>query len=113
MPNKRIGVRQDIAELITSDEADEVTPLMAKIYYRLLIAPSEWWGSNEALRVRGSMSEEVSTTAWAELINWLRVAPEEADKALHWLNEKEIINYRPDQSGREIEISFAGLYFPE
>jgi hypothetical protein len=36
-----------------------------------------------------------------------------AQKALDWLNEKQVINYRREQSGGEIEISFAGLYFPE
>jgi hypothetical protein len=63
MSHKRIGVRQDIEELISSDEADQVTPLMTKIYYRLLVAPPDWWDSGEALRARGSTREGVSTTA--------------------------------------------------
>lgn len=54
MSHQRIGIHRDIVELITSEEADEVTPLMSKIYYRLLAAPPEWWESKEALRVRGS-----------------------------------------------------------
>ena len=83
MSHKRIGVRLDIVVLISSEEADEVTPLMNKIYYRLLIAPPEWWDGSEALRVRGSTRDEVTTTAMAELVNWLRVSPEEAQKALH------------------------------
>jgi hypothetical protein len=86
---------------------------MTKIYYRLLVAPSDWWESSEALRVRGSTRETVPTTAWAELVNWLRVSPEEASKALHWLTEKKAIHYLQHQGGREIEISFEGLYFPE
>jgi hypothetical protein len=113
MSNKWIGVRHDIEELISSDEADQVTPLMTKIYYRLLVAPSDWWDSREALRVRGRTRDGVSTTAWSELVNWLLVTPEEASEALRWLDEKKIINYRPHKSGREIEITFEGLYFPE
>lgn len=110
MTHKRIGVRRDIAELISSEEADRVTPLMTKIYYRLLVTPPEWWESSEALRVRGSRREEVSTTAWAELVNWLGVSPEEAQKALEWLHEKKVIDYQVDQGERGIKISFEGIY---
>jgi len=113
MSHKRIGIRKDIAELVDSYEAEAVTSLMTNIYYRLLVAPSEWWESNEALRVRGGTREGISTTAWAELVNWLRVPTDEAHKALDWMNEKKIIDYRTHQSGREIEISFEGLYIPE
>jgi hypothetical protein len=113
MTHQRIGVRKDIAELVDSDEAEAVTSLMTSIYYRLLLAPSEWWESDEALRVRGGTREGVSTTAWAELVNWLRVPAEEAHKAHEWMKEKKIIDYRTAQSGREIEISFEGLYMPE
>lgn len=113
MRPKQIGVRDDILELITSLEAEQVTERMAKIYYRLLFAPPEWWESNKTLRVKGGRGEAVTTTAWAELVNLLEVTPEEARKALEWMQEKEIITYREQQSGREIEISMAGLYFPE
>lgn len=80
--NQQIGVRDDILALITSEEADEVTQLMSKIHNRLLRAPAEWWESDDTMRVRGGRAEEVATTAWAELVNWLRVTPEEAQKAL-------------------------------
>jgi len=113
MSDKRIGVRQDIIELVSSEEADDVTPLMTKIYYRLLIAPSEWWQSNEALRVRGIMNDEVPTTAMTELVHWLRVSPEEAHKALLWLHDMKAITYLGHDSGWEIIISFTGLYCPD
>jgi len=114
MSHKGIEVRQDIIELISSKEADQVTPLMTKIYYRLLIAPSEWRKSNEALRVRGSTREAIATTAMTELVNWLRVSTEEAQKALQWLHDKQVITYlrHRQQGGQEIEITFAGLDFP-
>lgn len=41
MRPKRRGVRDDILELITSEEADQVTQLMSKIYAQLLLAPPE------------------------------------------------------------------------
>ena len=110
---KQIGVREDILALINSVEADEVTEMMCKIYLGLIHAPAEWWESNDTRRVRGSREGEVATTAWAELVNRLRVTPEEAQKALQWMQEKEIITYREYEGGREIEISMAGLYFPE
>jgi hypothetical protein len=113
MRPSQIGVHRDIAALITSEEADEVTERMAKIYYRLLFAPAEWWDGNETMRVRGGRREGVATTAWAELVNYLRVSSEETRKALEWMQDKQIITYREHEGGREIEISLAGLYFPE
>lgn len=113
MSQQRIGIHRDIIELITSEEADEVTPLMDRIYYRLLIAPPEWWESSETLRVKGSMREEVWSAAWAELVRWLRVAPWDARKAIEWLEEKKVIDYQGDQVGLGIKITFEGIYFPE
>jgi hypothetical protein len=120
MSGKQIGVREDIHELIASEEAEQVTPLMTKIYFRLLLALSKWRESDSTLLIRGSTLlirgstlDEVSTPAWTELVNWLRVPPEEARKALQWLNDKKVIDYQPDQSGREIKIYLEGLYFPD
>jgi hypothetical protein len=110
---QQIGVADDILALINSEEADQITEMMSKIYLGLIHAPAEWWKSNDTMQVRGSQGGEVTTTAWAELVNRLRVTPEEAQKALQWMQEKEIITYREYEGGREIEISLAGLYFPE
>jgi hypothetical protein len=113
MPGKRLGIHEDIMMAITWEEADEVTPSMTKIYFRLIRAPEEWWQGNKILRVKSSSQEGVSTTAWAELVNWLGVTLEDAHKAIEWLNEKEIINYQSYYNGREIIITFEGLYYPE
>lgn len=113
MAHQQIGIHRDIAELISTEEATEVTPLMCHIYYRLLLAPPEWWESKEALRVRGSAQGEVSTMATDELVNWLRVSPKDMHKAFQWLNKKNVINYFIHPSGREIEISFENIYVPE
>jgi hypothetical protein len=113
MAHQRIKVSQDIVELITSKEADQVTTRMSRIYYRLLVAPVAWWVSNEVLRISGSTREDGSTTARVTLFNWLRVPPEESRKALQWLHDKGVITYLSHQGGQEIEITFAGLSFPE
>lgn len=113
MSHKQIGVREDIAEMIVSEEADEATPLMAKIYYRLLLAPLEWWEDGETLCVRGKDREGVLTTAWTELVNWLNVSTEVAHKAIEWMRGKEVLTYQSNRNGREIRISFEGLYYPD
>jgi hypothetical protein len=113
MTGERFAVHVDVVRAITSEEADEVTPLMAKIYYRLLLAPDEWWQSDKVLRVKSDSHGKVLTTAWTVLVNWLRVTPEDARLAIEWLNEKEIINYQSDKDGREISISFEGVYYPK
>lgn len=113
MWNQRIGIHEEIVRLISSAEACQINPLMTRLYYRLLLAPAEWWDSRESLRVRASTGAEVTTTALEELANWLRHTPEEAHHALQWLHEKQVITYHPHESGDEIEISFAGLYFPD
>jgi len=110
---KQIGIADDIVALLHSKEAEEVTEMMGRIYLGLVFAPSEWWDGNETRRVRGGKGDEVATTAWAELVNYLRVTAEEARKALEWMQEKEIITYLEHEGGREIEISLVGLYFPE
>jgi len=113
MSHQRIGIRRDILELITSEEADKVTPLMTTIYCRLLVAPPERWDGSEALRVKGSMREEVWTAAWVELVNLLGVAAWDARNAIEWLEEKKVIDYQADRDGRGIKITFAGIYFSE
>jgi hypothetical protein len=110
---KQIGIADDIIALLHSKEAEAVTEMMSKIYLGLVFAPEEWWEGNETRRVIGNLEKGVATTAWAELVNYLRVTAEEAQKALQWMQEKEIIIYLEHQGGREIEITLAGLYFPE
>jgi hypothetical protein len=113
MTGERLAVHADVVRAITSEEADEVTPLMAKIYYRLLLAPDEWWQSNKILRIKSDSHGKVLTTAWTFLVNWLRVTAEDARRALEWLNEKKIINYQSEEDGRGISISFEGVYYPK
>ena len=47
----------DVAEAITSAEADEVTPLMSKVYTRLLLTPVEWREGERVLRFAGHERE--------------------------------------------------------
>ena len=113
MSGKQIGIREDIMMMIDSEEAEEVTELMAKIYHRLLLAPSAWWEDSETLCVRRKDREGISTSAWTELINWLRVTAADAYQAMEWMQGKGIITYQSKRNGSEIRITFEGLYYPK
>jgi len=45
----------DVIEVITSPEADAVTPLMSKIYLKLLRAPDRYVESAGVLRLAGAL----------------------------------------------------------
>jgi hypothetical protein len=113
MAKYQIGMSDEVARLITSEEADRVTPLMSRIYYRLVGLPPEWWVEPAVVRVAGGTRGEVPTTAWAELVERLGVPPELAKEALEWMDKKEFIHYREVKGGREIEIAFEGLFFTD
>ena len=94
----------DVAEAITSAEADEVTPLMSKVYTRLLLTPA---GMREGVRVLRFAGEERGgkwVTAWEQLRAHLRVSSETARKALRWMHEQGIIGYYSGKNGVGIRI---------
>lgn len=113
MANYQIGIGEEVARLIISEEADQVTPLMSRIYYGLVNLPPEWWIEPAVVRITGGARGGVSTTAWAELVGRLGAPPEVAKKALEWMDGKEFIHYREVKGGREIEIAFEGLFFTD
>src|SRR5215210_6872212 len=76
----------DVAEAITSAEADTVTPLMSKIYTRLLLTPAEWREGERVLRFTGQEREGKWITAWEQFRRHLRVSSETASKALRWMH---------------------------
>lgn len=94
----------DIAEAITSLEADEVTPLMSKVYTRLLLTPAEMREGTRILRFAGEGSEGKWVTAWEQLRRHLRVSSETARKALRWMHEQGIIGYYSGKNGVGIRI---------
>ena len=94
----------DVAEAITSAAADEVTPLMSKIYTRLLLTPAEWREGARVLRFAGHEREGKWVTAWEQLRGHLRVSSQTANKALHWMHGQGIIGYFSGKNGVGIRI---------
>ena len=94
----------DIGEAITSEEADRVTPLMSKIYTRLLLTPDRMREADRVLRFAGEEREGKWLTAWEQLRGHLRVSGETASKALRWMHEQGIIGYYSGKNGVGIRI---------
>jgi len=94
----------DVAETITSAEADEVTPLMSKVYTRLLLTPAGMRESVRVLRFAGEERDGKWVTAWEQLRRHLRVSSETARKALRWMHEQGIIGYYAGKNGVGIRI---------
>src|SRR5918912_336761 len=65
---------QRVVAAITSAEADEVTPLMSKIYLRLVNAPTQYWEREGVLRFEAERREAGQVKAWNVLCETLGVA---------------------------------------
>ncbi|MBV9927184.1 MAG: hypothetical protein JOZ96_19360 [Acidobacteria bacterium] len=94
----------DVAEAVTSAEADAVTPLMSKVYTRLLLTPSALREEARVLRFAGEEREGRWVTAWEQLRGHLRVSSETARKALRWMHSQGIIGYASGKNGVGIRI---------
>ena len=94
----------DVAEAITSAEADAVTPLMSKVYTRLLLTPAEWREGERVLRFAGEERGGKWVTAWEQLRGHLRVSSETASKALRWMHGQGVIGYYSGKNGVGIRI---------
>ena len=94
----------DVAEAITSSEADAVTPLMSKVYTRLLLTPASMREGGRVLRFAGEEREGRWVTAWEQLRGHLRVSSETARKALRWMHGQGIIGYYSGKNGVGIRV---------
>jgi hypothetical protein len=94
----------DVISAVTSREADRVTPLMSKIYLRLVHAPAEYWEREGVLRFEGKPRDDGHVTAWAALCEALGVASATASKALQWMHEQGIIGYFSGKNGVGIRV---------
>jgi hypothetical protein len=94
----------DVIAAVTSPEADRVTPLMSKIYLRLVNAPAQYWERDGVLRFEGELSGEVWVTAWEALCETVGVASATANKALRWMHEEGIIGYFAGKNGVGIRV---------
>ncbi len=95
---------RDVLAVVSSAEADAITPLMSKIYLRLRQAPDSCRESTGVLRFTGEESEGKWIRAWTQLCRHLRVSSETASKALSWLHQQGIIGYSAFKNGVGIRI---------
>jgi hypothetical protein len=94
----------DTVSAVTSPEADRVTPLMSKIYLRLVSAPPKFWERQGVLRFESEAREGKQVTAWVLLRALLAVASATASKALAWMHEVGVIGYFAGKNGVGIRI---------
>ena len=94
----------EIITAITSAEADKVTPLMSKIYLRLVNAPDQYWEREGVLRFEAQCREGKQVKAWDVLCETLGVASATANKAVTWLHDSSIIGYFAGKNGVGIRI---------
>jgi hypothetical protein len=98
-------IDREIIDAVTSTDADRVTPLMSKIYLRLINAPVSYWEREGVLRFEAEMRETgLSIKAWAALCELLGVASATASKALSWMHDVGIIGYFAGKNGVGIRI---------
>lgn len=97
-------IDQDIIAAITSPEADAVTPLMSKIYLRLVNAPAGYWERAGVLRFEAEIRENRQVKAWLVFCEVAGVASATAHKALTWLHEQGIIGYFSGKNGVGLRI---------
>jgi hypothetical protein len=94
----------EIITAITSAEADKVTPLMSKIYLRLVNAPDQYWEREGVLRFEAQSREASQVKAWDVLCETLGVASATANKAITWLHDSGIIGYFAGKNGVGLRI---------
>ena len=97
-------IDQDIIAAITSPEADAVTPLMSKIYLRMVNAPPKYWERIGVLRFEAEIRESGQVKAWVVFCEVAGVASATARKALMWLHEQGIIGYFSGKNGVGLRI---------
>lgn len=97
-------IDREVMTAVTSEEADQVTPLMSKIYLRLVNAPDQYWEREGVLRIEAEVREEKLVKAWAVLCETVGVASATASKALRWMHEQGIIGYFAGKNGAGIRV---------
>jgi hypothetical protein len=94
----------DVIAAVTSEEADRVTPLMSKVYLRLVHAPAQYWERDGVLRFESELWDDGQVTAWQALCEVVGVASATARKALQWMHEQGIVGYFAGKNGVGIRI---------
>ena len=94
----------DVVAALSSPEADRVTPLMSKIYLRLVSAPTECWEREGVLYFAARDADGHLVKSSKVLYEQLGVASATAHKALAWMHEQGIIGYFAGKNGAGIRI---------
>jgi hypothetical protein len=97
-------IDREIMAVVTSSDADQVTPLMSKIYLRLVNAPERFWEREGVLRIEAEVRDEKILKAWAVLCDLVGVASATASKAIQWMHEQGIIGYFSGKNGVGLRI---------
>ncbi|MDQ3803221.1 MAG: hypothetical protein M3416_05135 [Acidobacteriota bacterium] len=97
-------VDADVIAAVTSAEADRVTPLMSKIYLRLVSAPAGFWEREGVLYFAAGNERGQPVKASKVLYGLLGVASATAHKALTWMHGQGIIGYFAGKNGAGIRI---------
>ncbi|HEY0101514.1 MAG TPA: hypothetical protein VGB76_21490 [Pyrinomonadaceae bacterium] len=97
-------IDREIIAALTSTEADQVTPLMSKIYLCLVNAPAKYWEREGVLRIEAEIREGKLVKAWAVLCDLTGVASATASKAMQWMHQQGIIGYFSGKNGVGLRI---------
>ena len=97
-------IDRDIIAALTSPEADRVTPLMGKVYLRLISAPAEFWEREGVLYFAPGDRDGHPIKSSRVLYEVLGVASATAHKALRWLHGQGIIGYFAGKNGVGIRV---------
>ncbi|HEY0173663.1 MAG TPA: hypothetical protein VGB98_21805, partial [Pyrinomonadaceae bacterium] len=97
-------IDREILAAVTSEEADRVTPLMSKIYLRLVNAPDRFWEREGVLRIVAEERGEELSKAWVVLCEMVGVSSATASKALRWMHGQGIIGYFSGKNGVGLRI---------
>jgi hypothetical protein len=97
-------IDREVMTAVTSEMADRVTPLMSKIYLRLVNAPERFWEREGVLRIEAEVKDEKLVKAWAVLCELVGVSSATASKALRWMHEQGIIGYFSGKNGVGLRI---------
>src|SRR4028118_260852 len=97
-------IDREIIAALTSTEADEVTPLMSKIYLSLVNAPARFWERDGVLRIEAEIRDGKMVKAWPVLCDLAGVASATASKAMQWMHQQGIIGYFSGKNGVGLRI---------
>jgi hypothetical protein len=97
-------IDREILSAVTSAEADQITPLMSKIYLRLVNAPEMYWEREGVLRIEAEVRDEKLVKSWSVLCDLVGVASATASKAIRWMHEQGIIGYFAGKNGVGLRI---------